>query len=144
MQSFPHQYQVNAVGGVDGTVAVDSPGLATLETTAPPEFDGPAGYWSPETLLTGAVANCFVLSFRAVAQASKFEWKQLTVKIDAVLDRVEKVTRFTRFTINARLTVPEGSNLERAKTLLEKAERVCLISNSLTSEIKLVPEVVVG
>lgn len=121
MQSFPHRYQVNAIGGADGTVAVSSPGLATLETTPPPEFDGPAGYWSPETLLTGALADCFVLSFRAVADASKFEWGQLAVEIDAVLDRVEKVTRFTRFTINARLTVPEGSNLGRAKTLLEKA-----------------------
>ncbi|RFA26400.1 osmotically inducible protein OsmC [Alkalilimnicola ehrlichii] len=144
MQGFPHQYQARALARLDGSVPVESTDLDTLETTAPPEFDGPAGYWSPETMLTGAVASCFVLSFRAVAQASKFHWEQLTVEVEAVLDQVDKVTRFTHFTVKPCLTVADGTDTERAKVLLEKAERVCLVNNSLSAEITLVPNVVIA
>jgi hypothetical protein len=33
----------------------------------PREFDGRGNQWSPESLLAAALADCFVLSFRAVA-----------------------------------------------------------------------------
>ena len=69
MQNFPHHYQVTATCGVEDNIAVTSADLPSLQTNSPPEFDGPPGLWSPETLLTAAVANCFILTFRAVARA---------------------------------------------------------------------------
>jgi organic hydroperoxide reductase OsmC/OhrA len=33
----------------------------------PVDFGGLAGYWSPETMLTGAGGNCLILTFRALA-----------------------------------------------------------------------------
>src|SRR5690606_31542034 len=89
MHSFPHHYRTNATASSSGSVALGSPGLPDMETTAPPEFNGPEGFWSPETLLVGAVADCFILSFRAVAQASKFDWVDLRVEVEGTLDRVE-------------------------------------------------------
>lgn len=49
---------------------------------------------SPETLLVGAAVTCFILTFRAMAQASKLTWLQLSCKRKA-LDRVDGVNRFT-------------------------------------------------
>lgn len=144
MHPFPHHYRVNAEGSTAGTVRVSSQGLATLETSAPPEFDGPEGHWSPETLLAGAVANCYVLSFRAVARASKLEWESLDVDVDGVLERVEGVTRFTRFVISARLCLAEGASETLAGTVLEKSKKVCLVTNSLQAECVLQPEVLTG
>ena len=67
MQAYPHIYKAHAHGPQAGEVDLGGRDLAPIATSAPPEFDGPPGHWSPEMLLTAAVADCFVLSFRAVA-----------------------------------------------------------------------------
>ena len=142
MHPFPHQYQVSISGAPTGNVTLKSPGLANLVSAPPAEFGGPGDQWSPETLLTAALGDCFVLSFRAVAAASKFEWQQLECDVVGTLDRIERVSQFTRFVVKAKLTVPAGADVERAKKLLEKAEQVCLISASLKSEKHLELEVI--
>jgi organic hydroperoxide reductase OsmC/OhrA len=144
MHPYPHVYKVTAGAASDGDVTVGSPGLADVPSMAPPEFGGPPGYWSPETLLAAAVADCFVLSFRAVARAGKLEWRSVSAEVDAVLDRVEGVAHFTRFTTRARLVIPAGGDATRAHSLLEKAEKVCLVSNSLKGERQLECEIVEG
>jgi organic hydroperoxide reductase OsmC/OhrA len=144
MHPYPHVYKVSAGGGAAGDVRLASAGLPELPSQAPPEFGGPEGYWSPETLLAAAVADCFVLSFRAVARASKLEWSSVSAEVDCVLDRVEGVAHFTHVTTRARLVVPAGADAARAHQLLGKAEKVCLISNSLKAERHLEAEVVVG
>jgi organic hydroperoxide reductase OsmC/OhrA len=144
MHPYPHVYKVTAGAGSEGDVTVSSPGLADLPSMAPPEFGGPPGYWSPETMLAAAVADCFVLSFRAVARAGKLEWKSVSAEVDAILDRVEGVAHFTRFTTRARLVIPAGGDAARARSLLEKAEKVCLVSNSLKGERDIECEVVEG
>jgi organic hydroperoxide reductase OsmC/OhrA len=132
MQEFPHRYPVRAVAGPEANVMLESPGLENLPSAAPAEFGGPGDQWSPETLLAAAVADCFILSFRAIARASKFEWVSLTCDVEAVLERVEKVTRFTEFRETVVLEVPPGSDEAKAMRLLERAEHVCLVTNSLT------------
>lgn len=142
MQPLPHHYRVQASGAPEGPVPVTE-GRLRLETNAPPEFDGPHGFWSPESLLVASVANCYVLSFRAVARASRLEWDGLDVSVEGVLDRVEGVTRFVAFTVKARLVVADAERSALARTVLEKAKRACLITNSLTAGCELVPEVAV-
>jgi len=144
MHPYPHLYSVRASAAPDGDVPVDSTSLPTLHTAPPPEFDGPGDCWSPETLLCAAVADCFLLSFRSVARASKLDWIALECKVDGTLDRVEGKSRFTRIVVQATLRVPAGTDHGRAAKLMEKAEHVCLISNSLLAERSLEPTVVTG
>ena len=143
MQGYPHHYLVSATGGTEGNVAVSGEGLPALDTQAPPQFGGPEVIWSPETMLAGSVANCFILSFRAIARASKFTFSALRCDVDGVLDRPEKATYFTAFNIHAELHVPEGANVEMAERLLEKAEKICLITASLKSDTVLTTEILV-
>jgi organic hydroperoxide reductase OsmC/OhrA len=144
MHPYPHHYRVTATATPQGEVATGSGTLPGVAVTSPPEFDGPEGYWSPETLLAAAVADCLVLTFRAVARASKFEWRSLQCETEAVLERVGGNSQFTRFVTRARLEVPAGSDEARARQLLEKAERGCLVANSLNGARELVAEIVVG
>jgi organic hydroperoxide reductase OsmC/OhrA len=137
MKDYPHIYRVYGSGGTQGSVEIGADGLPPIATFPPPEFDGPEGHWSPETLLMAAVADCFVLSFRTVAHASRFEWERLEVDVHGVLDRVDGVTRFTRFTVVPRLSLPAEGDARRGRALLDKAKRVCLISNSLIAECEL-------
>ncbi|HSM32242.1 MAG TPA: OsmC family protein [Woeseiaceae bacterium] len=133
MQDFPHHYKTAASASHDSAVELTSPGLDALESAGPAEFGGPGDLWSPETLLSAAIADCFILSFRAIARASKFEWVSLRCEVDAVLDRVEKVTRFTEIEETVVLEVPAGTDEAKAMRLLERAEQVCLITNSMTA-----------
>jgi organic hydroperoxide reductase OsmC/OhrA len=89
----------------------------------------------------GAVANCFILTFRAVARASKFEWTSITCQVQGVLDRVERVTQFTAMELQVKLRVPTGADVERAHRLLEKSEQNCLITSSLKATVELRAEV---
>jgi organic hydroperoxide reductase OsmC/OhrA len=141
MLGYPHKYLATANGGNEGDVIVSGEGLPDLETQSPPQFGGPEGVWSPETLLSAAVANCFILTFRAIARASKFEWTSLECNVEGVLDRPERTTFFTAFNVHAVLHVPTDVKLEMAQRLLEKAEQVCLITASLKSEIVLTTDI---
>ena len=144
MHPFPHRYVVNAAVRPDGDMPLSTDGVRIIESAPPKEFDGPGNQWSPEGLLTAAVAGCFVLSFRAIAAASKYAWTSLDARTQGTLDRIDGKMRFTRFDTHAKLHVPEGSDTERAKKLLEKAETACLVANSLSSDRHLTVEVVVA
>jgi organic hydroperoxide reductase OsmC/OhrA len=118
--------------------------LSPLPSAPPTEFDGPGDRWSPETLLVAAVADCFVLTFRAIARLSKLPWLSLTCDVVGTVDRVERVTQFTGFIVRARLQVPVGTNEDQVRRLLTKAEETCLVTNSLKAKSHLEAEVEVA
>lgn len=141
MQEFPHHYSVAASATAQGDVALESERLSPLRSAPPAEFGGLGDQWSPETLLVAAVADCFVLTFRAIAGVSRFPWISLTCEIAGTVDRVDRVTQFTQFEIRARLRVPPGAKEDQSLRLLTKAEETCLVTNSLKVKPRL--EVVV-
>jgi organic hydroperoxide reductase OsmC/OhrA len=144
MHPYPHLYTVQASATPEGDVPVTSSGLPALTTAPPAEFDGPGDRWSPETLLCAAVADCFLLSFRGVARANKFAWTSLECTVDGTLNRVEGKTHFTHMVVRATLHAPAGTDEAKAVQLMERAEHVCLISNSLVAERSIEARVVIG
>lgn len=131
MQPFPHHYSACALADPKDDVTLKSSGLQPLRSAAPAEFDGPGDRWSPETLIVGAIADCYILTFRSLARAARLPYIGLTCSVDGTLDRIDRATQFTAFTVHAKLTVAEGTDEEQARRLLQKAEQMCLISNSL-------------
>ena len=144
MQNLPHRYQVSANAETEGNVVLKADDLPQLISAPPAQFGGPGNQWSPEHLLVASVADCFILTFRAVAQASKLAWNNLDASAEGVLERVDQVTRFTTITVSATLTVPAGTNIDKARQLLEKAEAACLITNSLSGETHLETEIIIA
>ena len=134
---LPHHYTVSARASSEGEVSLQSQGLDPIASAPPVEFGGPGNRWSPETLLVAAVADCFILSFRAIARASRLAWIDLDCSVEAVLERSEGSTRFTRFLVRATLYLPADADESRASRLLEKAKTGCLITNSLNGEVRL-------
>jgi peroxiredoxin-like protein len=141
MENFPHHYKASAAAQPEGDVRLEGERLTPLSSAPPVQFGGPGNRWSPETLLVAAVADCFVLSFRAIAQASKLAWLSLSCEVVGTLDRVEKVTKFTEFKVRASLRVPPETKEERVRRILEKAEESCLITNSLSGKVQLEAEI---
>lgn len=142
MHPFPHRYRVRIGLAPEGEVRLESDGLPRIVSLPPPEFDGPGGYWAPETLLLAAVGDCLTLTFRAIAKASRFEWRELSADVEGLLERIDGNSRFTQVTTRVRLAVPAGADVARARRLLEKAEQGCPISNSLSAARHLEAEIV--
>ncbi len=137
MKELPHVYTATATNRVkDETVRLASPGLQDMESAGPLEFDGPGDRWSPETMITAALGDCFILTFRAVAAASKLEWDEVRCDVEAVLDKVERSMRFTEFRQVVTLRLPEGPDDERVQRVLDKAERGCIVRNSLVADVR--------
>jgi len=137
VQAFPHLYQVSGSGTPSGRVLLCHQGLETMQSSPPVGFGGPGDAWSPEGLLVAAVADCFILTFRSVARASKLEWLSLEVHAQGKLERIDGVTSFTGFALRATLGIDADVDEVLARAALERAERGCLVSNSIKAPVHL-------
>ncbi|WOX05521.1 OsmC family protein [Microbulbifer pacificus] len=143
MQALPHHYLVTASATAESNITLTTEGVTPLVSAPPAQFGGPGDHWSPEDLLVAAVADCFILTFRAIAKFNGLEWTALDCSATGTLDKDGRKTCFTAFEVNAKLEVPEGTDLEKAQKLLEKSEQSCLVTNSLNAEVTLNAEVAV-
>ena len=143
MEPFPHHYSVTAAGRPDSNLTSCADDAPALTVAPPPQFGGPGDQWSPESLFVAAVANCLILSFRAVATASRFEWCSIDCVSEGTLDKIERTLKFTSVLTRVKLVIPADGDREAAERLLDKAHRTCLVSNSLACDSHLESEVLV-
>jgi uncharacterized OsmC-like protein len=115
----------------------------TIHFSAPPEFGGESGKWTPEHFLLAAVASCFIETFRSVARASRLEFQGLEVIVDGILEKDTGGLRFTRVAIHPALIVYSEQARELGVRLLEKTERICLVVRSLSAQITMDPKVLI-
>ena len=142
MQAFPHHYHTSASATPESNIPLESSGKPTLVTGPPVEFGGTGKEWSPEDLLVGAVVDCYILSFKALAKAAHMEWRSISCRATGTLDKVDRLPQFTAFEISARLEILDVADREKAERLLHKAEDICLVTNSLKAGSSLVVEIV--
>ncbi len=144
MKPLPHHYEVRLTGGAAGYATLSVTGAPDLRSAPPLDFDGPGDAWSPEHLLLASVETCFLFTLRSVAEASKVQWSALELSSEGTVDRQDGVTRFIEIVLRPRLTIPPGQDPNRAIRVMEKSEKACLVSASLSTPIRLEPEVRVG
>ena len=142
MKPLPHIYSAQLAGGPDGYAMVEAAGLPGIRVAPPADFDGPGDAWSPEHLLMAAVESCFLFTLRAVALASKLEFESLELSGEGTLDRKDGATRFTEIVLRPRLKLAAGADRDKAIRILEKSEKACLVSASLSTPIRLEAEIV--
>lgn len=124
-----------------GQVGAD--GMKRVDFSAPPEFQGEAGIWTPEHLFLASIISCYVTTFRAIAENSRFEFRALEVEAAGGLDKDDGGFRFGEILLRPVLTVNREPDRERALRLLHKAERHCIISRSVRAPVTLSPTVLV-
>ena len=119
-----------------------APGLPSLQIDAPPEFKGHDGAWTPEHLFVASVNSCFLTTFLAIAENSKLEFVSFQARAKGKLEKLdEQGFMMTEIVLRPRLVTRNARDAERASRILEKAEKHCLISNSVKTKIRLEPEV---
>ncbi|HYA24466.1 MAG TPA: OsmC family protein [Terriglobales bacterium] len=114
-----------------------------IHFSAPPEFGGEPGVWTPEHFLLAAVASCFIETFKAVARASKLDFQGIEVGVDGLIEKEAGGLRFTKITIRPALIIYDDAAQELALRVVSKTERNCLVVRSLSSTIELESEILV-
>ena len=119
--------------------ACSAAGKPDVQVGPPPEFGGPDGTWSPEELLVAAVGSCLMATFLYYARRSGVELIRYRSEAEGVVELEGRRLAFTSFTVRPSVTVAAG-HLTAAQEAMERA-RACLVSNSLTADVRVEPEV---
>jgi organic hydroperoxide reductase OsmC/OhrA len=145
MMSEKHTYTTAVEWTKEKRAALSSKGLPTIEVATPPNFPGGhEGIWSPEHLYTAAAEVCLMTTFLSFAERANLDFLSYKSEADGILDKVEKSLLMTRIHIKPTITVANEADREEALKLIERAERYCLISNSMKSEVTVEAIVVVN
>ena len=139
-----HEHRVLAwwTAGRTGIAKTDSAPNA-LHFTAPSEFGGLEGRWTPEDLLLAAIASCYTTTFRALADYSKFTYSDLEVEVSGRVQKVESGYAFNNLCTRPILTIMTEDEKSRGLLLLQKTQDLCLVSralvtpNSLEAQVKI-------
>lgn len=142
MPETTHSYHsaVEWTGAKQGTASLD--GRPDIPIGAPPEFGGDQVSWSPEHLCVAAVNACLMAAFAAVAEHSKVPFASYTAQATGDLEKVEgRGFVFTRILVRPRIVVPASVDRTKVEQVVRLAKRSCFISNSLTAEVVVEPEI---
>ncbi len=136
----PHKFRVVAwwSSGRTGIAKSDSAPNA-IQFTAPVAFGGFEGRWTPEDLLLGALASCFTTTFRALAEHSGFEYTDLQMEAEGIVNRGSSGYAFAEIVVRPSLTVMHKEQEEQGLRLLHKAKAVCLVSRALAVPQAFIP-----
>lgn len=134
-----HSYNVNISWTQDRKGMMCSPELNRtncIEVATPPEFEkGIANIWTPEHLFTAAVSSCLMTTFLAIAEYSKLEFVSFKCGSKGILEKVDGKFVISEVLLFPEVVITEESKRDRTERILEKSEKACLISNSITSKI---------
>lgn len=140
----PHYYQVK-MQWKEGKLGILSSDEIDIEkniledgisvATPPPFAGGMPQVFSPEHLYTASVASCLMTTFLAIAENSKLPFKSFICDAKGKLEQVEGKFLMTEVILNPIVQIEDEALLDKANKILEKAERACLISNSIKSKI---------
>lgn len=122
---FPHRYTVRLADR-----RLLAPPRAPIAAGSPPQFGGTETVWSPEELLVAATLECLWTTFEAYARHEGLEVHDWSGTGTAVLEKGSPVPTFSAITLQIEVTVAPANEV-RARTLVERAEKRCIISNAL-------------
>jgi peroxiredoxin-like protein len=145
MRSQEHVYRVAAwwTSGRTGLAKSDSAPSA-IHFTAPAEFGGLEGRWTPEELLLAAIAGCFTTTVRSIAGTADLDFTDLQVEASGTIRKAESGYTFSEIVVRPNLKISSDEERERALDLLHRAEKLCLVARAIGPKVQFEPQLEVS
>jgi organic hydroperoxide reductase OsmC/OhrA len=117
-------------------------GISETEIGSPPEYGGSPDSLNPEELLVASVNSCIMLVFFHFV--NKFEVKVASYHSDAEgkVEKTKNGLRFTNIEVKAKVSVADGTSVEKIEEIARLADKYCLVSGSLACPVHYEVEVV--
>ena len=134
------EYDVAVRWAGEKHAAVVAAELPEIRVALPAELSGPAEGWTPEHLFVASAASCLLTVFLNVAAAARLHFVDLTVQGRGILEELAtEGLIISTLELRPLLTLEVEADRERAARLLSKAERHCVVSNSMRTRIVVRP-----
>ena len=142
MTNEKHIYKTNLRWESNRRGVLSAPGLPDLAVATPPEFPGGhPGIWSPEHLFVASAEVCVMTTFLAIAESSKLDYVEYRSEAEGLLEKTEQGYLITAITIRPRVVIRDETAKERTLKIFDKAEKNCLISKSMKTNVTIQPEI---
>jgi organic hydroperoxide reductase OsmC/OhrA len=143
-RSRPRQYKYETSVKWSGEkIGVLSSGeKPSLTVSSPPEFKGTRGLWTPEDMFVGSLELCHLLTFLALAAKRGLSIISYESNAEGTLELIDGAFRFTRVVISPVVVVPAGIVETDVLETFRLSHKQCLISNSVTAVVDMIPKIV--
>lgn len=134
MVTYPMKFEVSSSGssGVQTSFEARAENFDPIPCAIPPQFNGPGGAYSPEDLLALSLTTCLIATFKVFAEKSQFAYERIEAKGILIIDRVGGMVAISK--IEVELTLYGAQDQQKGTSLLQQAEKYCLVSNALKVE----------
>ncbi len=106
-----------------------------LLMSIPVEFGGPGGTYSPEDLYALSLMNCYLATFKYIAEKSKLQYDSILGSAILNVDKGERKTLWME-SIVIKIKLVGCTNRDRALVLMEKTKTQCMIINSVNTRVE--------
>ena len=123
--------------------SLGAPGLPEIAVSTPPEFKGEPGFWTPEHLFVAAAEICLMATFIGISENSRLAVTGYSSEARGHLEKVEgKGLQFTEILISPVVELAHAEDAALAERVMAKAEKGCLVANSLLTRVRVEPKFV--
>jgi organic hydroperoxide reductase OsmC/OhrA len=123
--------------GIDTPISASTnKSFPEIGLSIPPEFSGPGTGYSPEDLYALALLNCYLATFKFVAEKSKLQFQAISGKAVLEVGDTESRKNWMR-KVKLTINLSGAENPTRALNLLVKTKDHCMIHQSVHSEIEI-------
>jgi len=139
-----YTHSLHWLEGRKGRLDWEEEGKPGITVATPPEFAGGVpGIISPEDLFVAAVNACIMTTFLSIAERKRIDLRDYRATAAGTLEKTEHGFMFSRVDVNLEIVVADEKDVKAARKTAELADRHCLVSRSLRSEVAVEANIVV-
>ena len=118
-------------------------GKPDIMVACPPELGGHPNIWSPEDVFLASVEICTMTTLLWFTNKENITLKSYNSVASGTAELIGGIFQFSSITVKIQACVSSEDNRVRVEKLLKKVERACLITNSITTDVHIEPEIVI-
>lgn len=131
-RAFERDHEIGGVG---------VPGKPVIVGSSDPAFRGKEQRWNPEELLVAGLSQCHMLWYLALcAQAGIVVTAYRDRPAGTMTENPDGSGAFVEVTLHPEVSLADGSRLQDATALHEKAHEMCFIANSVNFPVRAEPK----
>lgn len=116
-------------------------GLPTLSITAPPEFKGQPGAWTPEHFFVASINSCYWLTYVGIAEKKGLRLADFVSRGIGLLEFRDGGYVFTKVELFPEIEIASQVDLMLAEQLARQAEQGCLVARSVNCDVQVHPTI---
>ena len=119
-----------------------APGKPDLPGSADPAFRGEASRYNPEELLVASLSSCHMLWYlHLCAVGGVIVTAYVDAPVGTLREDAERGGYFTSVVLHPRVTISQGSDVDKARALHVAAHAKCYVANSVNFPVTCEPEI---